>query len=70
MTEAPQRIDKLEGTHWTRLQSEDGYRHFSVAALSKKAGIATLSPVLGGPDIELPWRDLRNREEWVPGWQR
>jgi predicted NAD/FAD-dependent oxidoreductase len=39
-----------------------------VRDVAAKRGLATLEAVLTGRRVEIPWRDLRDRERWLPGW--
>lgn len=66
----PQSPNQLVGSSWTRAGAGAGpLRHFEVVAHNHKTGMVTLRPALE-PDagIELPWRELRDRARWSPGW--
>ena len=45
-------------------------RHFVVVGYARGSGAVTLRCVRDGHQVSLPWRDLRDREEWLPGWDR
>ncbi len=63
---APHHPDKLVGTQWTAVDPEEGRRHWQV--LERSGDKALLRAVLDGVTHELPWRDLRDRARWTPGW--
>lgn len=64
----PQTPKLLVGTRWTR-QGSGRLRHHEVVSFTRREGTVSLRPVLA-PDepVEIPWRDLRDRTRWVPGW--
>lgn len=68
MTAAPATARRLVGTAWTSATSIDGRRHWVVAAV--RGDDAELRSVLA-PIVRhaLPWRGLRDRERWLPGWR-
>lgn len=39
-----------------------------VVSYARGSGDVTLRCVRDGHHISLPWRGLRDREEWLPGW--
>ena len=66
----PQQIDQLPGSQWTAREPTNRERHWSVIEASPRAGTVTLQAVLTGRIVTLPWRGLRDRERWLPGWIR
>lgn len=68
-SEAPHNPDKLEGTHWTAVEPEDRRKHWEVVRYDSESGEVTLEAVLDGETVAIPWRDLRDREVWEPGWK-
>lgn len=63
---APHHPDKLAGTQWTAVDPEESRRHWQV--VERRGDQAFLRAVLDGATCELPWRDLRDRARWTPGW--
>ena len=60
---------QLSGTPWTRVHPEDDRKHFHVEAFAKKTGEVIMRPVLGGDVLRFPWKELRDRSKWKPGWE-
>lgn len=71
---------KLVGSKWTRVVEpaeqdpdtrnlEERCTHFVVTQHLVKAGEVELSSVLvSGHTVRVPWRALRDRARWRPGW--
>lgn len=61
----------LVGSKWSRAPEYDAieYRHWEVVRHNKKRGEVVLRATLDR-DAELcfPWRELRDRSKWLPGW--
>lgn len=68
MTAAPATARRLIGTGWTSTASIDGRRHWVVVAVRGDAAElrSVLAPVV---THVLPWRALRDRGGWWPGWR-
>ena len=58
----------LVGSKWSDLDPSEGARHYEVVAFARRRGTVTLLAVLTGARRELPWRALRDRGRWAPGW--
>lgn len=62
----------LEGSRWTRRNPPPetrGLVHYEVTSFTPKRGLVRLRAVLDACiELELPWRALRDRERWLPGW--
>lgn len=67
-TPEPTNPKKLPGTEWTAVEPEDKRKHWQVLHFEKKKGEVVLEAVLDHHRLRLPWRELRNRDEWRPGW--
>ena len=67
-TNAPQNRRKLPGSQWTAVEVEHRRRHWQVVGLSDDGQQAVLRAVIDGHQIHLPWRELRLRDQWQPGW--
>lgn len=65
---APAHPRLLVGSAWTRLPSDWTYHHWTVVARLDDDVIAraVLDPTC---ERRLPWRALRDRACWLPGWQ-
>lgn len=64
----PNHIKQILGAAWTAADPTLPYRHFVVEFVTK-AGDVQLEAVLDrGYKMSLPWRDLRDRARWTPGW--
>lgn len=68
----PRHPTHLVGSRWTRLQDEPlggPYLHYEVIAYRTRDQNVRLRSLLSPPlEIEFPWRRLRDRERWTPGW--
>jgi tryptophan-rich hypothetical protein len=64
---APHNPDKLVGTKWTAANPQNRRKHWEVVE-HVEADQVLLRAVLDGESITIPWRDLRNRDDWQPGW--
>jgi tryptophan-rich hypothetical protein len=69
MTEAPHRPDRLVGSAWTAVDIEDDRKHWEVVEYRAGAGTAVLRALHDDTRRELPWRELRDRARWRPGWK-
>lgn len=67
---APHNSKKLVGTHWTAVNAEYRRKHWEVVELGAGGQEVTLLAVLDGHREQIPWRALRDRQHWVPGWIR
>ena len=66
----PRHPSQLESSKWTSTESRIGFRHFEVDSVDTKTGTAVLRPTLDRSQVlEIPWRELRDRQVWLPGWQ-
>lgn len=64
----PSRRDRLVASKWSRASAECALRHFEVRAV-RSDGTVELFSVLDPRVVErLPWRALRDRTQWLPGW--
>jgi len=68
----PQHPKHLLGSKWTALDYDRSQsppeRHWEAVAFERREGLLTLEAVLTGRRTQLPWRALRDRAEWEPGW--
>ncbi len=68
----PKHPKHLVGSKWTALRVDPGQdppeRHWQAVAFEAREGVLTLEAVLTARRVELPWRALRDRAEWLPGW--
>lgn len=67
-SKAPHDPEKLPGTEWTATDPEERRKHWEVVEVSEE-GEATLRAVIDGETKQLPWRELRDRDRWRPGWE-
>jgi tryptophan-rich hypothetical protein len=64
---APRHPGRLVGSKWTSRDDELPYRHWVVTELTD--GQVVLQSVLcPGMMLRRPWRELRERPRWQPGW--
>lgn len=68
-TPAPQNPRKLPGSKWTARQVENLRKHWEAVDYEEQTGVVTLEAVIDGHEVELDWRDLRDRQQWAPGWE-
>ncbi len=69
MPEHPVHPTRLERSKWTYRGDEHPYTHWEVLSFAKKSGELTLFAILEKTTtIQIPWRELRDRETWEPGW--
>jgi len=70
----PAHPKRLVGSKWTAVEVVDRERHWVVVALEpRRTGgerRVTLEAVLTGSRRARPWRELRDRAVWRPGWRR
>lgn len=68
MTAAPSDVRRLVGSAWTSAAAIEGRRHWVVAAVrGDEAELrSVLTPIARH---RVPWRALRDRRRWAPGWQ-
>lgn len=64
----PRHPRHLVGSKWSAVEPQDRERHWEVVSHSKKTGFVTMTAVLTSRQIKRPWRELRDREQWLPGW--
>jgi tryptophan-rich hypothetical protein len=65
---APHEPSKLPGSHWTAVDPEERRKHWEVVRYAEEEDEVTLRAVIDGETVTIPWRDLRDREVWKPGW--
>ena len=61
----------LVGSKWSSAPGQDTieYRHWEVIRHDKKRGEVVLRATLDREaELVLPWRALRDRAKWLPGW--
>jgi tryptophan-rich hypothetical protein len=64
----PRHPTHLVGSRWTR-NAVGRLRHYEVIAFSKRGGWVEMRPALEPSALlRRPWRELRDREAWLPGW--
>ncbi len=69
MSQAPSRPDRLVGSAWTRVDTAWRYRHWEI--VERHGDDVVLAAVLERAcRHRVPWRALRDRAVWEPGWQR
>ena len=67
----PRHPDHLRGSRWSRVGGDLEYRHWEVDVLHKRAGEVELRAALDrAARLLIPWRSLRDRSQWEPGWTR
>jgi tryptophan-rich hypothetical protein len=66
---APHSPDKLVGSKWTAVDVESRRKHWEVISFDDDAGEVTLRAVIDAETKAIPWRNLRDRDRWKPGWQ-
>lgn len=67
MTQHPANPKKLSATKWTSAVGLFDYRHWEVSSVD--GDDAVLTAVLNADStMRIPWRDLRDRDVWAPGW--
>lgn len=66
----PSSKKNLVGTKWTSTSKQTPHRHYTLVGLRKRDGVAHLRAALDGSEVTIPWRELRDREQWSPDWQR
>lgn len=64
----PAHARHLVGSAWTRVGGDDGLAHYQVVEV--RGAEAVLAAVLApARRQQIPWRDLRDRGRWRPGWR-
>ena len=64
----PRHPTHLVGSLWTRAAGF-GHRHYTVVEFRRRARTVVLEAALDQDvKLELPWRALRDRAHWQPGW--
>ncbi|MFB6374994.1 MAG: TIGR02450 family Trp-rich protein [Bradymonadaceae bacterium] len=56
-------------SHWTAVEPDERRKHWEVVRYAHEDGEVTLRAVLDGETVTIPWRELRDREVWTPGWE-
>lgn len=72
MAKHPQNTQRLVGSKWTCHvldEGDDRPTHYEVVQYSATSGECLLRSVRLLREKTIPWRSLRNREEWTPGWR-
>lgn len=60
---------RLEGSAWTSRSPDHPYAHYEILEFRKKTGEVELRATLDRSSRVLaPWRELRDRSRWEPGW--
>jgi tryptophan-rich hypothetical protein len=60
----------LERSKWSSVSDDYPFKHWEVMSFAKKSGQLTLFAILEkATTIQIPWRELRDREKWEPGWK-
>ncbi len=67
-TNAPHDPEKLIGSKWTAIEVDERRKHWEVTARDPDEDEVTLRAVMDGETRVVPWRQLRDRERWTPGW--
>ena len=65
----PHNPEKLVGTKWTAVEVELRRKHWEVVSYQPDTGEVSLRAVLDGAAETIPWRHLRDRSQWRPGWE-
>lgn len=64
---------KLLNSKWTKVKPERKERHFMVTEVEyDERGVVTgclIEAVLTNRTYSIDWRGLRDREQWIAGWQ-
>ncbi len=68
MSKAPHSRQHLVGSKWSAAQVEERRKHWEVVELDGKEH-CVLRAVIDGERRRLAWRELRDRDQWAPGWQ-
>ena len=68
MPNEPQSPKKLVGTKWTAVESVKRRKHWQVVEYRANEGVVTIEAVIDRYSVTLQWRDLRDRQDWLPGW--
>ncbi|MEM1350353.1 MAG: TIGR02450 family Trp-rich protein [Myxococcota bacterium] len=65
----PRHPTHLEGSKWSSLDPNHPHRHWEVESYRKKSKHVVLRATLDSAEtLVLPWRELRDRSSWLPGW--
>lgn len=65
----PRHPTHLLESKWSRVDGALEFRHWVISEHHKTRGVVRARAVLDTDvEIELPWRELRNRTLWEPGW--
>ncbi|MEM9861451.1 MAG: TIGR02450 family Trp-rich protein [Myxococcota bacterium] len=62
----PRHPTRLLGSKWTRIE-EEGVTHFRVVEHRKDHNLR-LQALCKDTSVVIPWRALRERARWRPGW--
>ncbi len=66
---APHHPQKLVGSRWTAVEVKQKRKHWEVMELCADGQEAILTAVIDGHRVQIGWRELRERQSWLPGWQ-
>lgn len=70
-TPHPVHPSRLEGSAWSRVDNTLEHRHWQAHTFMKKSGMIVLRAVLeASVEVTIPWRELRDRQLWEPGWSK
>ena len=68
MTEEPSNPGKLAGGKWSNVDPAVQYRHYVVTEVHATGEVVLASVLVPASTLRLPWRELRDRAVWRPGW--
>lgn len=69
-TPFPQHPTHLRGSKWSATHPQERECHWQCVEFANKSGMVTLQAILTGRQVTLHWRELRQREQWIPGWSQ
>jgi tryptophan-rich hypothetical protein len=65
----PRHPRQVPGSKWTSPPAVHPFCHWEVEALRPSTGVAVLRATLDPHHkLLIPWRELRDRARWLPGW--
>ena len=68
MTEEPSNPGKLAASKWSNVDEAVPYRHYVVTEVHATGEVVLASVLAPASTLRLPWRELRDRAVWRPGW--
>jgi tryptophan-rich hypothetical protein len=69
-TPFPQHPTRLPGSKWSATHPLDRECHWQCVEFASRSGMVTLQAILTGRKVTLHWRELRQRDQWIPGWSQ